>query len=227
MSHISTGREPVAPGIPGRFPIVVLVSGNGTNLQALIDRLHVPADSPVEIVLVVTSSTDAPAVGRADRAGIRAEAVERDDYPDREARDRALADLVDGEDPGLVVLAGWMSILTPAFLDRFPDRVINLHPSLLPAFPGMHAIDEAHAWGVRYTGVTVHFADPEVDGGPPVLQEPVAVRPDEPVEALRERIREVEHRLLAEAVALFAAGRVRRDPGRRRRVLIDDEGSVG
>jgi phosphoribosylglycinamide formyltransferase-1 len=207
-----------------RFAIAVLVSGNGTNLQALIDRLHVPADSPVEIVLVVASSADAAAVGRAATAGIRTEAVDRDDFPDREARDRALADLVDDAAPALVVLAGWMSILTPWFLDRFPDRVINLHPSLLPAFPGMHAIDEAHAWGVRYTGVTVHFADPEVDGGPPVLQEPVAVSPNDSVDALRDRIREVEHRLLADAVALFAAGRVRRDPARRRRVLIDDEG---
>lgn len=207
-----------------RFAIAVLVSGNGTNLQALIDRLHVPADSPVEIVLVVTSSADAPAAGRATAAGIRTETVDRDDYPDREARDRALADLLDGAAPALVVMAGWMSILTPWFLDRFPDRVINLHPSMLPAFPGMHAIDEAHAWGVRYTGVTVHFADPEVDGGPPVLQEPVAVSPDDSVDALRNRIREVEHRLLADAVALFAAGRVRRDPAKRRRVLIDDEG---
>ena len=212
--------------MPDRFAVAVLVSGNGTNLQALIDRLHVPKDSGVEIVLVVTSSADAPAAGRANAAGIRTEVIDRDDYEDRESRDRALADLVDDAEPGLVVLAGWMSILTPWFLDRFPDRVINLHPSLLPAFPGMHAIDEAHAWGVRYTGVTVHFADPEVDGGPPVLQEPVAVRTDESVDALRDRIREVEHRLLADAVALFAQGRVRRDPARRRRVLIDDEGSV-
>ena len=210
-----------------RFPIAVLVSGNGTNLQALIDRLHLPADAPVEIVLVVTSSADAPAVARATAAGIRTEIVDRGDYEDREARDRALAELVDDANPALVVLAGWMSILTPSFLDRFPDRVINLHPSMLPAFPGMHAIDEAHAWGVRFTGVTVHFADPEVDGGPPVLQEPVAVSPDDSVDTLRDRIREVEHRLLAEAVALFAAGRVRRDPAMRRRVLIDDEGSVG
>ncbi len=209
-----------------RFPIAVLVSGAGTNLQAIIDRLHRPADSPVEIVLVVTSSTEAQAAGRARIAGIRTEVVDRDEYEDRESRDRALADLVDAAEPGLVVLAGWMSILTPWFLDRFPDRVINLHPSLLPAFPGMHAIDDALAWGVRYTGVTVHFADPEVDGGPPVLQEPVPVGPDDSAESLRDRVREVEHRLLSDAIALFAAGRVRRDPARRRRVLIDiQEGS--
>ena len=123
----------------------------------------------------------------------------------------------------MTLLAGWMSILTPWFLDRFPDRVINLHPSLLPAFPGMHAIDDALSWGVRYTGVTVHFADPEVDGGPPVLQEPVPVDPDDSPESLRARVREVEHRLLRDAVTLFAAGRVRRDPARRRRVLIDNQ----
>lgn len=206
------------------FPIVVLASGAGTNLQAIIDRLHAPAASPVEIVLVVTSSADAPAGARAEAAGIATRVVDRDDYQDRESRDRALADVVADARPGLVVLAGWMSILTPRFLDRFPDRVINLHPSMLPAFPGMHAIDEALAWGVRFTGVTVHFADPEVDGGPPVLQEPVPVDPDDSVESLRDRVREVEHRLLTDAIALFAAGRVQRDPARRRRVVIAEEG---
>ncbi len=208
-----------------RFPIAVLASGAGTNLQALIDRVHVPVDSSVEIVLVVTSAADAPARERAALAGIASQVVARDDYPDREARDRALADVVDAADPRLIVLAGWMSILSPAFLDRFPDRVINLHPSMLPAFPGMHAIDEALAWGVRYTGVTVHFADPEVDGGPPVLQEPVAIHENDSPDTLRLRVREVEHRLLSEAVSLFAAGRVRRDPTQRRRVLIDDGSS--
>ena len=212
--------------MPERFPVAVLVSGSGTNLQALIDRLHLAATSHVEIVLVVASAPDAPALARAEAAGIRTEVIRRDDYADRESRDRGLADAVEAARPALIVLAGWMSILTPAFLDRFPDRVINLHPSMLPAFPGMHAIDEALAGGVRYTGVTVHFADPEVDGGPPVLQEPVPVGPHDTSESLRERIREVEHRLLADAVALFAAGRVRRDPAQRRRVLIDDEGDV-
>ena len=113
-----------------------------------------------------------------------------------------------------------MSILTGAFLDRFPDRVINLHPSLLPSFPGMHAIEQALDWGVRVTGVTVHYAEEVVDGGPPILQEPVPVMYGDDAEALTERIREVEHRLVPEAVRLFAAGRVRRDPADRRRVEI-------
>jgi phosphoribosylglycinamide formyltransferase-1 len=208
-----------------RYPIAVLVSGTGTNLQAIIDTLHVPADSPVQIVLVVTSSAEAAAKNRAEAVGIPVTVVDRDDYDTREDRDRALADVVEGADPKLVVLAGWMSILTPWFLDRFPDRVINLHPSMLPAFPGMHAIEEAHAWGVRYTGVTVHFADPEVDGGPPVLQEPVPVHFDDTVDDLRLRIRMVEHRLLTTAIGLFAAGKITRDPARRRKVKIDDDGS--
>lgn len=205
-----------------RYPIAVLVSGAGTNLQAIIDTLHAPTDSPVQIVLVVTSSAQAAARERAEAAGIPVTVVDRDDYESREERDRALADIVDDAQPRLVVLAGWMSILTAWFLDRFPDRVINLHPSLLPAFPGMHAIDEAHAWGVRYTGVTVHFADPEVDGGPPILQEPVPVHPDDSVDELRLRVREVEHRILTDAIGLFAAGRIQRDPSRRRRVDIHE-----
>ncbi len=204
------------------YPVVVLASGRGTNLRALIDRLHADDASPVRIVLVVVSSPDAPAVQAARDAGIETAVVERDAFATREDRDRALADVVEAARPELIVLAGWMSILTSHFLDRFPDRVINLHPSMLPAFPGMRAIDEAHAWGVRYTGVTVHFADPQVDGGPAILQEPVAVRGDDTVETLRERIREVEHRLLPQAVGLFAAGRVRRDPTQRRRVMIDE-----
>jgi phosphoribosylglycinamide formyltransferase 1 len=119
-----------------------------------------------------------------------------------------------------VVMVGWMSILGGGFLNRFRDRVINLHPSLLPAFPGLHAIEQALAWGVRLTGVTVHFAEEVVDGGPPILQEPVAVMYGDDAETLTGRIREVEHRLVPEAVRLFAAGRVRRDPDDRRKVQI-------
>jgi phosphoribosylglycinamide formyltransferase 1 len=119
-----------------------------------------------------------------------------------------------------VVLAGWMSILTGAFLDRFPDRVINLHPSLLPSFPGLHAIEQALAWGVKVTGVTVHYAEEVVDGGPPILQEPVPVMYGDDADSLTSRIREVEHRLVPEAVRLFAAGRVVRDTADRRKVQI-------
>ena len=198
----------------------VLVSGAGTTLQSLIDSVHEPGGS-VEIVQVVSSKDGVVAMERARRAGITTQVVPMVDG-DREERDRRLADAVDAVEPGLVVLAGWMSILTGEFLNRFVDRVINLHPSMLPAFPGMHAVEEALAWGVRYTGVTVHFAEIEVDGGPPVLQEPVPVLYGDTAESLRERIRVVEHRLVPEAVRLFADGRVARDPDDRRQVIISD-----
>lgn len=202
----------------GPLRVVVLVSGSGSNLQSLIDQVHAPGGD-IEIVLVVSSKDGVPAIGRAELAGIPTRVVALAGR-ERGERDRELADVVEAAEPGLVVLAGWMSILTGAFLDRFPDRVINLHPSLLPAFPGLHAIEQALAWGVRYTGVTVHFAEEVVDGGPPIVQEPVAVMYGDDAEALTARIREVEHRLVPEAVRLFAAGRVRRDPVDRRRVQI-------
>lgn len=203
--------------------VVVLVSGSGSNLQSLIDTVHA-AGGPIEIVLVISSKEGAVALGRAERAGIPTAVVGMAGR-DRTERDTELAEVVAGADPGLVVLAGWMSILTGTFLDRFPDRVINLHPSMLPAFPGMHAIAQALAWGVRYTGVTVHFAEEVVDGGPPILQEPVPVMYGDDAEALTARIREVEHRLVPEAVRLFAHGRVRRDPSDRRQVqIVGEEG---
>lgn len=208
----------------GPFRVVVLVSGSGTNLQSLIDSVHSPGGD-VEIVLVVASTPEAYGLRRAETAGIPTAVVTMANHADRDARDAALADVVDGAAPDLVVLAGWMSILTGRFLDRFPNRVINLHPSMLPAFPGMHAIEEAVAWGVRWTGVTVHFVEEQVDAGPPVLQEPVPVGYGDTVESLRERIREVEHRLVPDAVRLFASGRVRRDPNSPRRVEISREGA--
>lgn len=201
--------------------VVVLVSGSGSNLQSLIDTVHAPGGE-IEIVLVVSSHEGVLALDRAVRGGIPTAVVGMSGR-ERAERDTALADLVASAAPDLVVLAGWMSILTGAFLDRFPDRVINLHPSLLPAFPGLHAIEQALAWGVRYTGVTVHFAEEVVDGGPPILQEPVAVMYGDDAQALTARIREVEHRLVPEAVRLFAEGRVRRDPTDRRHVQISPE----
>jgi phosphoribosylglycinamide formyltransferase-1 len=209
--------------VSSAYRIVVLISGSGTNLQQLIETVHAPRGD-AEIVLVVSSRAAARGVERAAAAGIPTRIVTRDPDADRAARDHALADIVAAARPDLVVLAGWMSILTGAFLDRFPNRVINLHPSLLPAFPGMHAIDEALAWGVRWTGVTVHYAEEEVDGGPPILQEPVPVHFGDTSESLAARIHAAEHRLLPEAVRLFAAGRVLRDPHSPRTVQILEEG---
>jgi phosphoribosylglycinamide formyltransferase-1 len=122
-------------------------------------------------------------------------------------------------------MAGWMSIVTGTFLDSFPDKVINLHPSLLPAFPGMHAIQEALEWGVRLTGVTVHIAEEAVDGGPPILQEPVPILAGDTLDTLSERVHGVEHRLLTRCVTLYAQGRITRDRAQPRRMIVDEGGS--
>jgi phosphoribosylglycinamide formyltransferase 1 len=181
--------------------IGVLVSGNGTNLQALLD-----ANLPV--VAVASNNTKAKALDRAARAGIEAGAFPAVEFESREHRDAELADWLAERGVELVVLAGYMQILTPAFLDRFDGRVLNVHPSLLPAFPGAHAVEEALEHGVKVTGATVHFVDEGVDTGPIVLQEAVPVREDDTAQTLHARIQEVEHRLLPRAVRLFLDGKL-------------------
>ncbi|MEQ8833645.1 MAG: phosphoribosylglycinamide formyltransferase [Miltoncostaeaceae bacterium] len=203
------------------FRVVVLVSGSGSNLQALIDTVHRGPEG-TEIARVVSSKDGVVALERAARAGIPSTVV-RLDGESREERDARLVAVVDAEEPGLVVLAGWMSILTGVFLHHFRDRVINLHPSMLPAFPGLQAIEQALAWGVKCTGVTVHYAEEQVDAGPAVLQRPVPVHHDDTADTLARRIHAVEHEILPEAVRLFAAGRVHRDPADRRRVVVESD----
>ncbi len=189
--------------------IGVLVSGSGTNLQALID-------AQLPIACVGSNKPGVRGLERAAKAGIETGVFEQENYPDRPARDTALADWLQERGVEWVVLAGYMHVLTPAFLSRFPRRVINLHPALLPSFPGAHAIDEALAYGVRWTGVTVHFVDEGVDTGPVILQEPVEVKDDDEVTTLAERIHAVEHRLLPEAARLCLDGRVRLEESSRR-----------
>ena len=175
--------------------IGVLVSGAGTNLQALID-------TGLPIAAVASNRSDAAALERADSAGIPNRVFELDHYADREARDRELAEWLQLRGVELVVLAGYMHLLTPAFLDRFPYRIVNVHPSLLPEFPGAHAIDDALAAGVETTGVTVHYVDEGLDTGPVIRQVPVSV---EPRDTLVERIHAVEHRILPEVVTELCA----------------------
>jgi phosphoribosylglycinamide formyltransferase-1 len=170
--------------------IGVLVSGNGTNLQALID-------AGLPVLAVASSRKDAYALQRARDAGLPTATFSLDCHESREERDLVMATWLEEHGVELVVLAGYMQLLTPAFLDRFRDRVVNVHPSLLPAFPGARAIDEALAAGVDTTGVTVHYVDEGVDTGRVIRQEPVAV---EPRESLEERIHAVEHRLLPDVV---------------------------
>jgi len=171
--------------------IGVLVSGEGTNLQALID-------DGLPIAAVASNKSDVPALRRAEAVGIPTGAFELDAYETREERDAAMADFLVGRGVTLVVCAGYMHLLTPQFLDRFPDRIVNVHPSLLPEFPGARAIDDALAAGVETTGVTVHLVDQGLDTGPVIRQEPVPVQPRD---TLIQRIRAVEHRLLPEVVS--------------------------
>jgi len=194
----------------------VLVSGAGTNLQALLDTVH---GREAKVVAVASSLAAAPALQRAAARGVPTEVFERSAYPDRRARDRALADWLAERGARLVVLAGYMELLGEGFLQRFPGAVVNVHPSLLPAFPGLHGIEQALAYGVKVFGVTVHFVDAGVDSGPVILQRAVEL-PDarEPEEVLAV-LRPLEHALLPEAVRLLAAGSVSLDPANPRRVL--------
>lgn len=182
--------------------VVVLVSGSGSNLQALLDA---PAVGPL-VRLVVSDRPGAGGLARGRSAGVPTECVDLAAHPDRARWEARLRDVVATARPGLVVLAGFMRVLSPAFVERWP--VVNVHPSLLPAFPGAHAVADALAHGVRVTGVTVHFVDEQVDHGPIIAQQAVAVRPDDTVASLHARIRAVEHRLLPRCVELFAAGRL-------------------
>jgi phosphoribosylglycinamide formyltransferase-1 len=200
-----------------RLPIAVLVSGTGTNLQALLDSVH---GRDAEIVAVASSDARALALGRAREVGVPAEAFPRGDFPDRAARDAAMGDWVLGRGARLVVLAGYMELLGEGFLARFPGAVINVHPSLLPAFPGLGAIEQALAYGVKVFGVTVHFVDAGVDTGPVIVQGSVTLEdPGGPADVL-EALRPLEHELLPRAVRLFAAGALSVDPANPRRIAI-------
>jgi phosphoribosylglycinamide formyltransferase 1 len=202
------------------FRIAVLVSGTGSNLQAIIDRLH--GRGAVEVVAVASNRPDARGLERARAAGIETGVFERGNYPDREARDLAIADWLGERGVELVVLAGYMELLSAEFLRRFPDRVINVHPALLPSFPGLDAIAQAVAHGVKVAGVTVHFVDEGVDTGPIIMQQPVTLAYTRSIEEVEAEIHRVEHELLPRAVELIAAGKVRIDPDNRRAVIVDE-----
>jgi phosphoribosylglycinamide formyltransferase 1 len=194
----------------------VLASGAGTNLQAILDRVH--GRHGVEVVAVGSDQPDAPALQRAEQAGIPTSV-----FPltgDRPVRDAAIADWLASREVELVVLAGYMALLDPAFLRRFPQRVINVHPALLPAFPGLRAIEQALAYGVKVFGVTVHFVDEGVDTGPVIAQRAIELPDATDPAAVREALRPLEHDLLCESVELIARGAVSIDPEQPRRVVI-------
>ena len=193
----------------------VLVSGEGTNLQALLD------DGEANVVCVASNKPEARGLERARAAGVETGVFPAGDYPDRGARDEAMAGWLESHGVELVVSAGFMELLSPGFIARFPQRIVNVHPALLPAFPGLRPIEEALEHGVKVMGVTVHFMDEGVDSGPIILQESFDLPYPRDVEAIEERVHEIEHRLLPEAVRLIAAGAVRADPDNPRLMVVD------
>ena len=199
----------------------VLASGSGTNLQALLDQVH--GRDGISIVAVASDKADAYALSRAAAAGVATRVFPVGDYGDggRAARDRAIADWLVERGVELVVLAGYMQLLSPDFIARFPERVINVHPALLPAFPGLAAVQQAIDYGVKVFGVTIHFVDDGVDSGAVILQRAIEVPDAADADAVLERLHPVEHELLPEAVRLIARGAVRLDPDHPRRVLIN------
>jgi phosphoribosylglycinamide formyltransferase 1 len=195
----------------------VLASGAGTNLQALLDTVH---GREAEVVAVASDKPGARALDRPAAAGVQTRVFERDGYPDRAARDGAIGDWLESLGVELVVLAGYMALLDASFIARFRDRIVNVHPALLPAFPGIHAIEQALEYGVRVFGVTVHLVDEGVDTGPILLQGAIDLPDASDPGAVHDALRPIEHRLLCEAVRLLARGAVRREsPGSRRLVV--------
>ena len=202
---------------PHRLRVGVLASGAGTNLQAILDRVH---GQEADVVAVGSDKTGAEALGRALGLGIAARDFPAEQYADREARDIAIAEWLVELDVELVVLAGYMQLVSAAFLAAFPLRVINVHPALLPAFPGIRAVEQALDYGVKVFGVTVHFVDEGIDSGPIILQQAIDLPEASEAAEVREALRPIEHELLTGAVRLIASGTVRPDPSHPRRVLV-------
>ena len=202
------------------FKLVVLASGSGTNLQAILDRLH--GQEGIEVVGVGSDRPEARALERAREAGVVTATFPREGYASRAARDEAIGDWIESLGAELVVLAGYMQLLSEEFVARFRGRVVNVHPALLPSFPGLDAIGQALEAGVEVTGVSVHFVDEGVDTGPVIVQREVVVPADRNRAALERAIHAAEHELYPEAIRMIARGRVRIDIGDPRVVVIDD-----
>ena len=196
----------MADGAGGRNRrLGVLISGRGSNLQAIIDAI---ADGwlDAELAVVISNRPDAAGLERSARAGVETIVVRHTDYPSREAFDLAMVDELRQRDVGLVCLAGFMRLLSATFVEAFPNRILNIHPSLLPAFSGLDAQQQAWAHGVAVSGATVHIVTPELDAGPIVRQAVVTVEPDDTPDTLAARILTEEHRIYPEAIAAILAG---------------------
>jgi phosphoribosylglycinamide formyltransferase 1 len=209
------------PSSASDYPIAVLVSGSGTNLQAIIDKVH--GRDGIEIVAVASSKPGVAALERAEAAGIETGVFEASAYAGRAERDHAMAAWLTDRGVELVVLAGFMELLDSTFLGEFPGRVINVHPALLPAFPGAHPVEDQIAYGVKVGGVTVHFVDNGVDTGPIILQQAVQLPYTRSKEDVLTVLHEAEHELLPRAIRLIARGGVRFDELNPRLVLVEED----
>jgi phosphoribosylglycinamide formyltransferase-1 len=209
----------------GTFRIAVLASGAGTNLQAILDGLH--GRDGIEVVCVASNKPGAQALERAADAGVETGVFPREDHGDRIERDAAMADWLTAREVELIVLAGYMELLSAEFVRRFPNRIVNVHPALLPSFPGLDAVGQALEHGVSVTGVTVHFVDEGVDSGPIILQRSVNVPYTRDRSRLEREIHEVEHQLLPEAIRLIAAGAPRVDDRNRRIIHVEQPEAAG
>jgi len=190
-----------------KLPIGVLASGSGSNLQSIID--HIEQDRlDASIRVVISNNPDAYAVTRAQKHGIPFVIIRHQEFPDRAAFDRKMADTLVSYGVELVVMAGFMRVLSPLFLKTFPQRVINIHPALLPSFPGLHGQGQAFEYGVKFSGCTVHFADDGVDSGPIIIQAVVPVLETDTEDTLAERILREEHRIYPQAIQFYAEGRI-------------------
>jgi phosphoribosylglycinamide formyltransferase 1 len=207
------------------YRVAVLVSGEGTNLQAILDTVH--GHEGIEVVCVGSNKPRARGLERARAAGIETGVFESAAYRERAVRDAAMGDWLEEHEVDLVVLAGFMEILSVEFIRRFAGRIVNVHPSLLPAFPGIRAIEQAIEAGVKVSGVTVHFVDEGVDSGPIILQQAFELPYPAEIDAIEEAIHAIEHELLPRAVKLLARGAVRIDPDSPRHVLIEERADVG
>ena len=188
--------------------IAVLASGSGTNLQALIDQLHQDKNSGVEIAVVISDRRKAYALTRAKEAGIPTQVVRVRDFPDRDAFDAEISKILEGCEVELIVLAGFMKLFQPAFVRKYRNRIINIHPSLLPAFPGAHPVQDTIAYGVKISGVSVFFLDEGVDAGPIIAQVSVPVFDNDDEEGLLKRIHIEEHKLYPQVVRWYAEGKL-------------------
>jgi phosphoribosylglycinamide formyltransferase-1 len=202
-----------------RLSAVVLISGGGTNLQALIDAVEA-GQLDITIRAVLSNRPDAYGLTRAREAGIETRCIAHESFEDRDAFDAALAEAIAGLEPDIIILAGFMRILSADFVARFEGRILNIHPSLLPKYPGLNTHQRALDAGDAWHGVTVHFVTAELDGGPPIIQARVPILPGDDADTLAARVLEVEHRIYPEAVRLLASGRLE---WREHRACVDGE----